>query len=81
MVRYSAIMGAAIHESGGARMGESPESSVLNPWNQCWEAPHLIVTDASAFVGGGMTGATLTLMAMTLRACRYLAAEMAAGRL
>ncbi|MFV0382819.1 MAG: GMC oxidoreductase [Paracoccus sp. (in: a-proteobacteria)] len=76
----SMIMGAAIHESGGARMGISPADSVLNPWNQCWDAPNLLVTDASAFAGGGVTGTTLTLMALTLRACRHLAAEMAAGR-
>ncbi|WP_137155177.1 GMC family oxidoreductase [Rhizobium sp. FKL33] len=65
-------MGAAIHETGGARMGETPETSVLNPYNQLWDAPNLIVTDASAFPGSGIAGTTLTVMALTLRACRNL---------
>lgn len=65
-------MGAAIHETGGARMGETPEDAVLNPYNQLWDAPNLIVTDASAFPGSGIAGTTLTVMALTLRACRNL---------
>jgi choline dehydrogenase-like flavoprotein len=65
-------MGAAIHESGGARMGEAPEASVLNPYNQLWDAPNVIVTDASAFPGSGVAGTTLTVMALTVRACRNL---------
>ncbi len=64
--------GAAIHETGGARMGETPEASVLNPYNQLWDALNLIVTDASAFAGSGIAGTTLTVMGLTLRACRNL---------
>ncbi len=45
-------MGAAIHESGGARMGVSRKNSVLNSWNQSWDVPNLLVTDASSFAGG-----------------------------
>ncbi len=73
--RKTMCMGAAIHESGGARMGTSPENSVLNGWNQSWDVPNLLVTDASAFPGGGTAGTTLTVMALTLRACRKLAAQ------
>lgn len=75
------VMGAAIHESGGARMGASPETSVLNAYNQSWDVPNLFVTDASSFVGSGTTGTTLTVMALTVRACRRLAGELRAGRL
>lgn len=67
------VMGAAIHESGGARMGEDPQHSVLNQWGQCWDAPNVYVTDASAFAGSGVSGTTLTIMALTVRACRHLA--------
>lgn len=73
------VMGAAIHESGGARMGSDPAKSVLDRWNRCWDAPNLIVGDASAFAGSGVTGTTLTVMAMTLRACRKLAADLESG--
>ncbi len=70
------IMGAAIHETGGARMGDSAADSVLNAHNQSWDVPNLYVTDASAFVSSGVTGTTLTLMALTVRACRHLAASL-----
>lgn len=78
--RKTMSMGAAIHESGGARMGASPETSVLNEWNQSWDAPNLVVTDASAFAGSGVAGTTLTVMALTVRACRHLAQDLRAGR-
>ncbi len=67
------VMGAAIHEAGGARMGTEPENSVVNQWGQCWDVPNLYVTDASAFAGVGVSGTTLTIMAQTVRACRHLA--------
>jgi len=73
------VMGAAIHEAGGARMGTDPARSVLNPFNQLWNLPNLLVTDASAFPSGGVSGTTLTIMAMTVRACRNLAEELGRG--
>lgn len=81
MFGRSMVMGAAIHETGGARMGSSPKDSVLNSFNQSWDVPNLFVTDASAFVGSGVSGTTLTIMALTVRACRRLARELRAGRL
>lgn len=73
MFARTMVMGAAIHEAGGARMGNDPKSSVLNGWNQSWDLPNLLITDASAFAGSGVSGTTLTIMAMTVRACRHLA--------
>ncbi|MFL1416567.1 GMC oxidoreductase [Pseudomonas fildesensis] len=74
-------MGAAIHESGGARMGSDPEKSVLNNYNQCWDAPNVFVTDASSFVTGGCAGTTLTIMALTVRACEYISEQRKSGQL
>lgn len=79
--RKTMCMGAAIHETGGARMGISSKQSVLNAYNQSWDVPNLIVTDASAFPGSGIAGTTLTVMALTIRACRNLADQYRAGRL
>ncbi|CDM61162.1 glucose-methanol-choline oxidoreductase (plasmid) [Rhizobium favelukesii] len=70
--RKTMCMGAAIHETGGARMGASSKDSVLNGYNRCWDVPNLIVTDASAFPGSGVAGTTLTVMALTIRACRHV---------
>jgi choline dehydrogenase-like flavoprotein len=77
--RKTMCMGAAIHETGGARMGSNKETSVLDPYNRSWDVPNLIVTDASAFPGSGVAGTTLTVMALTLRACRNLVADHRAG--
>ncbi len=79
--RKTMCMGAAIHETGGARMGASEKDSILNAYNQSWDVPNLIVTDASAFPGSGVAGTTLTVMALTIRACRNLVDKYRAGQL
>jgi choline dehydrogenase-like flavoprotein len=63
--------GLAIHEAGTCRMGEDPKSSVLNPFNQCHDVPNVLVTDASCFPSIGTQNPALTIMALTIRACRY----------
>lgn len=73
--RQSLGIGAAIHECGGARMGLDPAKSVLNPHNQVWDVANLFVTDPSCFVTNGTCGPTLTAMALTVRACEYIARE------
>jgi choline dehydrogenase-like flavoprotein len=73
--RKSMAIGASIHECGGARMGSDPAKSVLNAYNQCWDVPNLFVTDSSCFVTNGTCGPTLTTMALTTRACEYIAKE------
>lgn len=69
----SMSMGAAIHESGGARMGSDSANSVLNAHSQCWAAPNVYVCDASSFASSGTAGTTLTIMALAVRASRHLA--------
>jgi choline dehydrogenase-like flavoprotein len=68
-----AAPGTAIHECGTARMGESPTNSVLDPNNECWDAKRLFVTDAAAFASQGMQNPTLTILALTARACDHAA--------
>lgn len=67
--------GAAVHESGGARMGERPEDSVVNSHCQVWDADNVFVTDGACFVSPGYQNHTLTMMALTVRACRFIAHE------
>jgi choline dehydrogenase-like flavoprotein len=65
--------GLSVHEMGTARMGADPESSVLDPDNRVWDVPNVIVTDGSCFVSSGFQNPTLTMMAITARACeRFL---------
>jgi hypothetical protein len=66
-----AVPGSAIHECGTARMGDDPESSVLDPFNQVWEAPGIYVTDGACFPSEGLVNPTLTIMALTARACDH----------
>jgi choline dehydrogenase-like flavoprotein len=79
--KKSLSMGAAIHECGGARMGHDAADSVLNEHNQSWDVPNLFVTDASCYVSNGAVGPALTIMALTARACDYIAQEKADGTL
>lgn len=64
--------GFGIHEMGTARMGDDPRSSVLNKWNQTHDVPNLFVTDGSAFPSIGCANPTLTMMALTVRACERI---------
>jgi choline dehydrogenase-like flavoprotein len=73
---YGALWpGGAIHETGGARMGEDPDNSVVNSYCQCWDADNVFVTDGACFVSPGFQNPTLTMMALTVRACQYIVRE------
>ena len=73
--------GILIHEVGTARMGSDPKTSVLNRFNQAWDVKNLFVTDGACYVSIANQNPTLTMMAITARACDYLAEELRAGRL
>jgi choline dehydrogenase-like flavoprotein len=73
--------GFCIHEVGTARMGADPKTSILNKWNQCWDAKNVFVTDGASFVSQGCQNPTLTMMAITARACDYIANEFKGGKL
>lgn len=79
--KKSMAVGAAIHECGGARMGTDPAKSVLDPHNQTWDVKNLFVTDGSCFVTSGTVGPALTIMALTARACDYIAQQHKLGQL
>lgn len=66
-----ASAGLALHECGTARMGNDPSSSVLDPNNECWDARGLFVTDAASFPSQGTANPTLTVLALTARACAH----------
>jgi choline dehydrogenase-like flavoprotein len=66
---------------GGARMGADRRSSVVNRFNQCWDVPNVFITDGACFVSSGHQAHTLTIMALTVRACEYIVAQDRAGAL
>ena len=73
------IPGTIIHEVGTVRMGDDPRSSALNRFNQSHENPNLLVVDGGCFVGNPDKNPTLTINALSWRACDYLAEEMRKG--
>lgn len=75
------LPGRIIHELGTARMGSDPKTSVLNKFNQVHDVKNVFVTDGAAFVGAANQNPTLTILALTIRACEYLADEMKRGNL
>jgi choline dehydrogenase-like flavoprotein len=73
--------GRIIHELCTARMGDDPKKSVLNRFNQCWDAKNVFVTDGAAFVSSANQNPTLTILALTMRACDYMVEEYRKGNL
>ncbi|MCI0490151.1 MAG: GMC family oxidoreductase [Blastocatellia bacterium] len=73
--------GLCIHEVGTARMGDDPKTSVLNKFNQSWDVKNLFVTDGACFTSQGCQNPTLTMMAITARACEYIIDEYKKGNL
>ncbi len=70
------FLGRGIHEMGTARMGKDPKTSVLNKWNQVWDAPNVFVTDGSFMVSAACQNPSLTYMAFTARAADHAVSEL-----
>lgn len=73
--------GMGIHEMGTARMGRDPKTSVLNGFNQVWDAPNVFVTDGAAMTSASCVNPSLTYMALTARAVDHAVKELKKGTL
>jgi choline dehydrogenase-like flavoprotein len=76
------VPGTMVHEVGTARMGTDPRTSVLDPYNRCWDSDNVLVVDGACWPSAGWQNPTLTMMALAVRAGRHLAESFsrAAGR-
>ncbi|MBL7740187.1 MAG: GMC family oxidoreductase [Chitinophagaceae bacterium] len=74
-------MGHGIHEMGTARMGSDRKTSVLNKWNQVWDAPNVFVTDGAFMTSSACQNPSLTYMAFTARAVDHAVSELKKGNL
>ena len=63
-------IGRGIHEMGTARMGRDPKTSVLNKWNQVWDAQNVFVTDGSFMVSCGLRKPITYLYGINRTGCR-----------
>jgi choline dehydrogenase-like flavoprotein len=75
------VLGRGIHEMGTARMGRDPKTSVLNEWNQVWDAKNVFVTDGACMVSTACQNPSLSYMALTARAADYAVKQMKRGTL
>lgn len=62
--------GYYIHEVGGAPMGESESSSVVDRWNRLWRCQNVLVVDGACWPTSAWQSPTLTMMAIARRACQ-----------
>ncbi len=69
------------HEVGGARMGDSPKTSVTNRWGQTWDVKNLFLGDAAPFCSNADKNPTLTIMALAWRMSEHLLDELQRGNL
>ncbi len=68
--------GRGIHEMGTARMGKDTKTSVLNKWNQVWDAMNVFVTDGACMTSASCVNPSLSYMALTARAADYAVGEL-----
>lgn len=78
---YEKPGGNTVHEMGTARMGNSPETSVVNKYNQIHAVKNVFITDGSCMTSSACQNPSLTYMALTARACDYAYRQLVAGNL
>jgi choline dehydrogenase-like flavoprotein len=71
--------GSAVHYGGTLRMHADRRFGVLDRWNRVYDAPNVIVCDASCFPTGPEKNPTLTAMAIAARAAHRLATDLHGG--
>lgn len=71
--------GLGIHEMGGARMGHSPKTSIVNKHNQLHSVANVYVTDGAFMTSSSCVNPSLTYMAFTARAANHAAKEFKKG--
>jgi gluconate 2-dehydrogenase alpha chain len=65
-------MGPTTHAYGGTRMGNNPDTNVVDRWGFSHEAPNLGILGASVMGTSGARNPTLTAQALAWRTAEYL---------
>lgn len=60
------------HLLGTARMGDNPETSVVDRWGQSHDVPNLYIFDGSVFPTAGAVNPTATICALALRGASHI---------
>jgi choline dehydrogenase-like flavoprotein len=67
------------HQAGTCRMGDDPQTSVVDKYGRVHETPNLFVADASLHVTNGGFNPALTIMALGYWVAEHIAAEWQKG--
>ena len=73
--------GVIIHEVGAGRMGDDPDTSVVNEFGQAWDVDNMYLTDGSVFVSKAHKNPTLTILALSWRSTENLIERMRRGEI
>jgi gluconate 2-dehydrogenase alpha chain len=65
-------MGSSSHSYGSTRMGDNPETNVVNRWGLSHEVPNLAVVGSSVMGTSGARNPTLTAQALAWRTADYI---------
>lgn len=68
--------GRIIHEVGTTRMGDDPNTSVLNKYSQAHDCKNLFVVDGGPFVSQADKNPTWTILALSWRTSEYIIDEL-----
>jgi len=63
------------HVMGTCRMGDDPATSVVDAWSRFHDVENMVCADSSVFPTSAGYGPTLTLVTLTIRACRALSSQ------
>jgi choline dehydrogenase-like flavoprotein len=74
-------VGRIIHEVGTTRMGNDPQTSVLNANCQAHDVRNLFVADAGPFVSNSHKNCTWTILALSMRTAEHIARQRNQGTL
>jgi len=73
--------GRIIHELGTTRMGNDPNTSVVNANCRAHDVPNLFIADGGPFVSQADKNPTWTILALAMRTSTHIADEMKRGTL
>ncbi|MEX2511439.1 MAG: GMC family oxidoreductase [Cyclobacteriaceae bacterium] len=68
--------GRIIHEVGTTRMGDDPNTSVLNKYSQAHDCKNLFVVDGGPFVSQADKNPTWTILALSWRTSEYIIEQL-----
>ena len=69
------VAGGTVHAHllGTCRMGNYPETSVVDKYHRSHDVPNLFICDGSSFVSSGRGQPTMTIQALAFRAAEHIA--------